>query len=240
MIEGGKIGVRQERAAQARRRLLVAATRLFSRRPYDEVEVDDITGAAGMAHGSLFHHFGSKRGIYLAAMEEIAARLRERRARRLREGSGGLGDDMEAQYRSIAENPAFFVSVMRGGIGADAEVQQIFERDRWEAIEAKARRLGLESANPVVRVGLRAWIAGADHATLTWLELGRPVTLSRLIESFLLTLAGALDSIAMLDPSVDTSHARTLLETERDRLGRREGARSVARAGRSAGRRVNA
>src|SRR5947209_777242 len=108
MIESDKIGVRQERASQARRRLLVVAARLFSRRPYDEVEVDDIAHAAGMAHGSLFHHFGSKRGIYLAAMEEIVARLRERRAARLRESAGGLGDDVEAQYTSIAENPAFF------------------------------------------------------------------------------------------------------------------------------------
>ncbi|MBS0221266.1 MAG: TetR/AcrR family transcriptional regulator [Proteobacteria bacterium] len=241
MTESGKIGVRQERATQARRRLLVAAARLFSRRPYDEVEVDDIAHAAGMAHGSLFHHFGSKRGIYLAAMEEIVARLRERRAGRLQGGSGGLGDDMEAQYMSVAENPAFFVSVMRGGIGADAEVQQIFERDRWEAIEAKACGLGLDSANPVVRVGLRAWIAGADHAMLTWLELGRPVALSRLIESFLLTLAGTLDSIAMLDPSVDLSHARTLLRRERDWLAQREGARPVTKTARSgAVRRITA
>lgn len=228
MVESGKIGARQERAAQARQRLLVVAARLFSRRPYDAVEVDDIARAAGMAHGSLFHHFGSKRGIYLAAMEEIAARLRARRAGRTEEGATGLGDDMDAQYTSIAENPEFFVSLMRGRIGADPDVQQIFERDRWEAIEAKARRLGLDGTNPAVRIALRAWIASADHAALTWLEQGRPFALSRLIESFLQTLSGALDQMATLDRSVDLSRARSLLKAEHRRLAGQDEERPVA------------
>lgn len=240
MSEISKIGVRQERATQARHRLLLVAAKLFSQHPYDAVEVDDITRAVGMAHGSLFHHFGSKRGIYLAAMEEIASRLRARRAR-LREGAGGLGGDLEAHYAAIAEHPELFVSLMRGGIGADAEVQQIFERDRWEAIEMKARRLGLDSTNPAVRVGLRAWIASADHATLTWLELGRPFTLARFIDSFLLTLSGALDSIALLDPSVEVSSAKALLKAERRLLVLSDRAPAVARGGRrGAGRSVTA
>lgn len=222
MSESGKIGVRQARAGEARQRLLRSAARLFARRPYETVEVDDIVSRAGMAHGSLFHHFGSKRGIYLAAMEEIAAHLRARRADRLREGAKGPVADMEAQYGSIAENPAFFVSLMRGSIGADADVQQIFERDRWTAIEAKARQLGLEASNPAVRIALRGWIASADQAALTWIELDRPFALSRLVASFLPTLSAALDSIALLDPSVDLSPARTLLQAESARLAVRD------------------
>lgn len=218
MSESGRIGIRQARAGEARQRLLRSAARLFSRRPYETVEVDDIVAGAGMAHGSLFHHFGSKRGIYLAAMEEIAARLRARRADRLRAAAEGLLADMEAQYGSIAENPAFFASLMRGGIGADADVQRIFERDRWEAIAAKARQLGLEAGHPAVRIALRVWIASADQAALTWLELGRPFPLSRLVASFLPTLAAALDSIAVLDPSVDLSAAQAQLTQERARL----------------------
>ncbi|MCW5735449.1 MAG: TetR/AcrR family transcriptional regulator [Enhydrobacter sp.] len=218
MRESGKIGVRQARAGEARQRLLRSAAKLFARRPYETVEVDDIVGRAGMAHGSLFHHFGSKRGIYLAAMEEIAAHLRARRADRLREGAEGPIADMEAQYASIADNPAFFVSLMRGSIGADADVQQIFERDRWTAIEAKARQLGLESTHPAVRIALRGWIASADQAALTWIELDRPFALSCLVASFLPTLSAALDTITRLDPSVDLSAARAFLETESARL----------------------
>ena len=218
MHESGKIGVRQARAGEARQRLLRSAARLFARRPYETVEVDDIVSRAGMAHGSLFHHFGSKRGIYLAAMEEIAVHLRARRAERLREGAEGPIADMEAQYASIAGNPEFFVSLMRGGIGADADVQQIFERDRWTAIEAKARQLGLPSSHPAVRIALRGWVASSDQAALTWIELDRPFTLACLVASFLPTLSAALDSIALLDPSVDLSSARSLLQAEGAKL----------------------
>lgn len=225
MSERAKVGVRQARAGEARQRLLRSAARLFSRLPYEAVEVDDIVGRARMAHGSLFHHFGSKRGIYLAAMEEIAARLRARRADRLSEGADGLLADMEAQYTSIAENPEFFVSLMRGGIGADADVQQIFERDRWEAIEAKAQRLGLDAGRPAVRIALRAWIASADQAALTWIELGRPFALSRLVASFLPILSGALDSVALLDPSVDLSTAQALVKAESARFAVRQKSR---------------
>ncbi len=232
MSENARIGVRQVRAGEARQRLLRSAARLFARRSYEAVEVDDIVGRAGMAHGSLFHHFGSKRGIYLAAMEEIAARLRARRADRLGTGGDGLLADMAAHYGPVAENPAFFMNLMKGGIGADAEVQQIFERDRWEGIAAKARWLGLDAANPAVRIALRAWIASTDQAVLTWLELDRPFAFPRLVATFLPTLSAALDSIALLDPSVDLSPPRALVKAESARQKSRRPAAPLAAGGR--------
>jgi len=212
MAEIARLDARQIRAAEARGRLLAAAVKQFSERPYDVVAVADITGAAGTAHGSLFHHFSSKRGIYLAAMEEIAAQLRSRRSQnRDAPGVGRLRAEFEAHFGAIAEHPGLFVSLMRGGIGADAEAQAVFERDRWHAIEIMAGHLGLDFENPTVRIALRGAIGGADHAVLAWLEHGRPFPPARLVDGFLTALAGTLDSIAVLDPAVDVSRARAAL-----------------------------
>jgi len=215
MDETPEPGARQLRAADARRRLLAAAVKQFSTRPYDVVAVDDITRAAGTAHGSLFHHFGSKRGVYLAAMEEIAARLRSRRSGNLdAPRSGGLRRELEAHFRAIAEHPDLFASLLRGGIGADPEAQQVFERDRWHALEVVAGQLGLDPARPAVRVALRGWVGSADHAALTWLEQDRPFPLARVVDAFLATLGGALDAIEALDARVDVSAARAALAAE--------------------------
>ena len=45
-----------------------AAARLFAARAYDGVSVDDLVGELGVHRNSLYKVFGSKRGLYLAAL----------------------------------------------------------------------------------------------------------------------------------------------------------------------------
>ncbi len=201
-------GPRQQRAADARHRLLAAAIHEFAARPYDQVAIDDITGRAATAHGSLFHHFESKRGIYLAAMEAIAARFRERRAQ-IAEATPveRIRRELEEHLSGIAAHPDLFVSLMRGGIGADPEARQIFERDRWRSIEILAGELGLPGRNDAVRIALRAWIGAVDEAAIAWLENGRPFPLPHMVEAFLGALPAMVASIGVFDPSLDVAAA---------------------------------
>src|SRR5438270_10525152 len=56
-------------AGDARRRQIVSVARpLFAERPYSEVSTTDIAEAAGVTHGLLTYHFGSKRNLYLAVL----------------------------------------------------------------------------------------------------------------------------------------------------------------------------
>lgn len=48
-----------------------AATRLFLERGYEATSVDDLVVASGLHRGSLYKAFGSKRGIFLAALEHL-------------------------------------------------------------------------------------------------------------------------------------------------------------------------
>lgn len=45
-----------------------AAATLFAQRPYDGVSVDDLVASLGVHRNSLYRTFGSKRGLYLAAL----------------------------------------------------------------------------------------------------------------------------------------------------------------------------
>lgn len=58
-------------AKPVRESLLRAAVALFARSGYDGVSVDAIVGAAGVNKRMVYHYFGSKEGIYLAALEHV-------------------------------------------------------------------------------------------------------------------------------------------------------------------------
>ncbi|QYN36266.1 TetR/AcrR family transcriptional regulator [Pseudonocardia sp. DSM 110487] len=57
---------RKERTTTA---LLHAAETLFRDRSADDVTVEEIAGAAGVAVGSIYNHFGSKAGLHAALVE---------------------------------------------------------------------------------------------------------------------------------------------------------------------------
>ncbi|WP_245572655.1 TetR/AcrR family transcriptional regulator [Actinokineospora enzanensis] len=74
---GGLVHERAD-AARNRRRILVAAQRLFAQRGVDTVTMDQIASAAGVGKGTLFRRFGDKSGLAAALLEEGERELRER------------------------------------------------------------------------------------------------------------------------------------------------------------------
>ena len=61
-----------------RGRLALAAVREFGARPFDEVTVTDLATAAEVTTGALYHHFGSKLGLYAFVREDVERRLLDR------------------------------------------------------------------------------------------------------------------------------------------------------------------
>jgi TetR/AcrR family transcriptional regulator len=57
----------QARARDKRERILGAAMRHFAERGYEAARVEDLSRELGIAKGSVFQHFGSKEGLFLAA-----------------------------------------------------------------------------------------------------------------------------------------------------------------------------
>jgi AcrR family transcriptional regulator len=61
-----------------RGRLVLAAVKEFGARPFDEVTVGELAAAAKVTTGALYHHFGSKLGLYSFVREDVERRLLDR------------------------------------------------------------------------------------------------------------------------------------------------------------------
>ena len=61
----------QERRENSRRKLINAATRLFGTRGYSGTTMVEIGREAGVSHGLVTYHFGTKKGCIKAVIEDI-------------------------------------------------------------------------------------------------------------------------------------------------------------------------
>ena len=97
-------------AAASREGLIAAAIAEFARNGFAGARVDEIAQSAGVNKQLVYHYFGSKQGLYLAALESVYVEIREKE-RRL---SLGELEPMEAMaqlvgfsFDYLAEHPEF-------------------------------------------------------------------------------------------------------------------------------------
>ena len=199
---------RAAQAAETRQRLVAAAVDLFSERSYDDVAAGDIAKAAGVAHGLLFHYFGSKRGIYLQAIREAVDQLDEAfsfesnlpPAQQLRRA-------LNSNLRYLSRRRGLALRLVLGGRGADPEAWEVFEAGRWRAIGATWAMLGLDPDNHALRITGRAAVAAIDEATVYWLNNQQQFPVETMVEYMVELLAGGLRSAATLDSTLDVAVA---------------------------------
>lgn len=212
----GLASPRQEQAEATRRRLVNAALRAFSTRSFDLVAVDDIADAAAVAHGLVFHYFGSKRGLYLEALREVARQFGEVH----RVAPGGtpvlrIRAMLLQQLQYMSRHRKLALHLFRGGLGTDPEAWRIIDALRAEVSGWMAAELGLDPAPPALQLMLRAMAGASDAAMVYWLTHGRAVERERLLDALLEHLAAALRGAAQLDPTLDVSAALRRLDRRR-------------------------
>jgi AcrR family transcriptional regulator len=84
-----------------RRRILQAAEDLFGTRSYERTRVADVARAAGIATGSFYRHFPSKRELVVELLRELNRELR----REMREAIGEAARQQDRERRAFT---AFF------------------------------------------------------------------------------------------------------------------------------------
>lgn len=95
---------------RTRQRLLNAAIRLFSVRGYHGVAVDQIVAAAHVNKRMVYHYFGSKEDIYIAALHEVYQRLESIEflaIEAVRDPRQQLSRLLESYFDFLADNPEF-------------------------------------------------------------------------------------------------------------------------------------
>jgi len=172
--------MRRERlpADERRRQILDAAAVLFRRRHYAEVSLDEVAERAGVTRGLINHHFGTKRGLYVAVVRRLldvgdvpvpeyvhGQSLRDR-----------LDASVAGWLDSVERNRDLWLdSTHAQGLG-DPEILAAIEETREHVIRRIAAVMGL---GPVDELSdrelayLRICEAGAESAAVQWLQYGR-------------------------------------------------------------------
>jgi AcrR family transcriptional regulator len=167
----GRPWKRDESGDAARDRLLKVAYALFTKRPFDSVTAGEIAAAAGVAHGLLFHHFGSKHGLYLEIMRHTAGELERVHLEAPPPGLSPkeklalfLGRHMDF----IQQRPTAYVLYSRGSVSAD--VRDLWEESKRRALRIVLRYFGIAEPTPHGLALARAWLALFDELVLAWLQ----------------------------------------------------------------------
>jgi TetR/AcrR family transcriptional repressor of nem operon len=85
---------------QTRRRILKTAVRLFNRKGFSAVTIDEIMTAAELTHGGFYRHFGSKEELYAEAVRHF---LYKDAPERWQKGSADAGEPEQPFARFVAD-----------------------------------------------------------------------------------------------------------------------------------------
>ncbi len=103
--------------AETRASLIAAAREAFGTIGYAAASMDDLTAAAGLTRGALYHHFGDKKGLLAAVIDQIDAEMTVRLravSARAQDRLTGFRDECAA-YLAMALEPEIQRIVLRDG-----------------------------------------------------------------------------------------------------------------------------
>lgn len=183
-----------------RAQLLELGLRLFGRRAYDEVSIDDIAAEANVSKGLLYHYFGGKRAFYVAVVRDAARGLVQAiDPDPTLEPGVRASEGIDAYLRFVEERADAYAALVTGGLGADPEIAQILEETRREIVGNMLTGLGLDKPRPAYRIAMRAWIGGVEAACVDWLQ-GGDLPREKVVELLLGSLQGSLATAYAVDP----------------------------------------
>ncbi|MEV6295513.1 TetR/AcrR family transcriptional regulator [Streptomyces sp. NPDC051896] len=191
-----------ERSTARRAELIAIGRKLFADTSYDALSMDDIARQAHVAKGLIYYYFRSKRGYYLAIIQDSVADLVTFAANGLElPAVDRVHRTIDGYLRYAEHHQAAYRTIVSGGVGFDAEVHAIRDGVREAIIATIADgAYGRSDIAPLARMGLLSWVCSVEGATLDWIdrpELSRDTMRELLVK----TLGGALRAVEELDPA---------------------------------------
>ncbi len=179
--DGSDAGWGPRRAPKSRRRLSVderrdeliaAALELFSSRSPETISIDDVAAAAGASRALVYHYFGGKHELYVAALKSAATQL----SNLLEPPAEGrplekLALSLHRYFDFVEDHAAGFVALLRGGpANRSGEIGEIVDEIRQLLLTRILHEMGVTEPGPVLRLTMRSWLASVETAGLDWLE----------------------------------------------------------------------
>lgn len=171
--------VRRTRAEmeETRATLLATARKVFRENGYANTSMDDLTAQAGLTRGALYHHFGDKKGLLIAVVQQIDAETDDR----LQAISDAADDEWEGfrsrcrSYLEMALEPEIQRIVLRdaqavlGGASPDSQrhckesMQRLIHNLMQQGVVAQANPQALASLIYGSLAEAAFWIADSDE-----------------------------------------------------------------------------
>lgn len=191
--------VRRTRAEmeETRAALISTARKVFSEVGYADTVMDDLTGQAGLTRGALYHHFGDKKGLLAAVVEQIDAEMDAR----LEKISSTAEDHWQGfihrcnTYLTMALEPEYQRIVLRDAravLGGPSQQSQHHCVDAMQRLISQLMAQGvIAEANPQALASL---IYGSLAEAAFWIAEGEDggARLSQSTEALALLLRGLL------------------------------------------------
>jgi TetR/AcrR family fatty acid metabolism transcriptional regulator len=172
-----------------RERIAQAALEVFARKGYHRAAVDDIVRVSGTSKGAVYHHFPNKEALFLALVDDFAARLAARVADAIAESHGALGK-VEAALRAGLETFATHREFARIVLLESASVGPAYQEKRAE-IHGRFAALIQSSLDEAVaegalapldtRIATLAWLGAINELVIEWLTAGKPDLLAEVV-----------------------------------------------------------
>jgi AcrR family transcriptional regulator len=172
------MSVREQKMAETRKKLIEVARRAFAEYGYADTSMDKLTAEAGLTRGALYHHFGDKRGLFAAVVDQIDSQMAEYAQQHLEQPDDlWEGLLLEGQtYIQNALNPEFQRIVLRDGpavLGDPAHwpsqnrclqstrecVEQLLTAEQIKIVDPEAAAVLLNGA----AMNAALWVASSEY-----------------------------------------------------------------------------
>jgi len=130
------------RGLDTRRRVLDAAERVFGELGYHEASIVKVTEAAGVAQGTFYLYFDSKKAVFDELVRDLNRRVRHAMKKGSQAGKTRLESELlgfDAYFRFTAEHPALYRIIRQAEFVSPEMLEYHYERLSQGYVEALAQ-----------------------------------------------------------------------------------------------------
>ena len=161
-----------------RDKILVGALEVFARKGYHRASVDDIVRASGTSKGAVYHHFPNKEAVFLALVDDFAARLAGAVAATIAVRQGALArveGALVAALSTFADNErlARLILLEAVSLGPVYQAKRAEVAGRFAAlIQGYLDEAEADGSIPPLdtRVATLAWLGAINEVVIQWLH----------------------------------------------------------------------
>ncbi|MBU3846690.1 MAG: TetR/AcrR family transcriptional regulator [Candidatus Acinetobacter avistercoris] len=173
------MSIRELKMLETRKKLIQVARQAFATLGYAETSMDKLTAEAGLTRGALYHHFGDKRGLFAAVVDQIDSEMAAS-SKQYVEENNDLWEGLMLEGRTYIQNalnPEFQRIVLRDGpavLGDPAHwpsqnkclqstcvcIEQLLQDGRIKLVDAMAAAVLLNGA----AMNAALWVASSENS----------------------------------------------------------------------------